>query len=497
MKFLMVFLCLILLAAPIFAQDTAPDSCSALIEQALASVGDHCDNLDRNSACYGHYRVDAHFIETDVDLQFDAPADRVTLTDLRSIATAPYDLDEAQWGVAVLKVQANLPDTLPGQAVTFLLMGDAQITDDTAPIEGAPPITPVEAAATSNANLRSGPGTDYNIAGSVTAGQTLTLTGSNATRDWYRISDDADMVAWIWGNLIDVDADALSTLPVVTDDTGASPAPEYGPMQAFTLSTGVGLSDCSEAPNALLVRTPEGTEVNLRINNLDVTIGSTVLFFITDMNPYRPTGEHAIVIVLIEGQVTILAPNGYPNRLIEPGSEISFMLDDAGQVTETSEQAWPLISARDLAVEICPTWAAADIIDTATCAYLPYPSAEIDLNPYAAEPCAQTVPMGRPVSISVGVYTLPAGNGTPTSQQVQEHREGFEGFAGTINIGGESLSTYVWSRGTPFDPLAIYRVAEGLWVPPAPGEYTAIGTITGSSYAGLSASCAITVVEEE
>src|SRR5690606_24390666 len=40
------------------------------------------------------------------------------------------------WGVSLLKAQANLPDTLPGQNVTFLLYGGAALDNATARMEG-------------------------------------------------------------------------------------------------------------------------------------------------------------------------------------------------------------------------------------------------------------------------------------------------------------------------------------------------------------------------
>jgi len=33
------------------------------------------------------------------------------------------------WGLAVMQLQPNIPDTLPGQNVTFLLFGDTEIED--------------------------------------------------------------------------------------------------------------------------------------------------------------------------------------------------------------------------------------------------------------------------------------------------------------------------------------------------------------------------------
>ena len=123
------------------------DACPALVDEALAATGEVCAGLGRNAACYGHDRVEAIPRAEDGELIFAAPADRVPLAALSSLRTAALDETTQEWGVAVLNVQANLPDTLPGQAVTLLLMGDASLADaavedDTSP-EGTP--TPMQA----------------------------------------------------------------------------------------------------------------------------------------------------------------------------------------------------------------------------------------------------------------------------------------------------------------------------------------------------------------
>jgi hypothetical protein len=107
------------------AQDS---TCSSVVTQALDELQNNCGDLSRNSACYGYNNVMATFFSGLAPDAFDQPNDRVELADLQSITTAPLDPITSQWGIAVVKAQANLPDSLPGQAVTLLLLGDVQVT---------------------------------------------------------------------------------------------------------------------------------------------------------------------------------------------------------------------------------------------------------------------------------------------------------------------------------------------------------------------------------
>jgi LysM repeat protein len=106
-------------------------SCSRLVDTALAAVGDACGEIGRNQACYGNRLVDAEFQATAAG-NFDATGDTANLLDLHTISTAPLDESAQTWGIVILKAQANIPDTLPGQNVTFVLFGDTSI-DNTSP----------------------------------------------------------------------------------------------------------------------------------------------------------------------------------------------------------------------------------------------------------------------------------------------------------------------------------------------------------------------------
>lgn len=170
----------------VMAQDEA---CPALVEQALASAGELCSQLGRNSVCYGNDNVRALDANQTPLEDFLNVGDQVRVDKVGQLSTAGMNLEDNEWGVALLALQANLPDTLPGQNVIFVVFGDASLTAEQA---------------------------------------------------------EEDVFA--------------------------------APMQAFSLSTGVGDPLCKEAPNdGVLIQSPTGATVNFLVNGIEVEIGSTAL----------------------------------------------------------------------------------------------------------------------------------------------------------------------------------------------------------------------------
>jgi hypothetical protein len=130
-----IFVVVILLTitvAPLAAQETEEEECAAMIEYALATVGDACNELGRNEACYGNTQIAASGWE-DAELEFTQPGDIVNVVDIASLATAPLNMEDNIWGVVLLALQANLPDTMPGQNVTFVLFGDVTLQNEVIP----------------------------------------------------------------------------------------------------------------------------------------------------------------------------------------------------------------------------------------------------------------------------------------------------------------------------------------------------------------------------
>lgn len=269
-----------------------PEACTALVETALAQVGNNCGGIVRNEACYGFNRVDATFVEAvDVDV-FAEPADRAELLALTTIQTAPLDLEQNRWGVAVLNVQANLPNTVPGQGVVMLLLGDTQVENRVSTEAAFLAGDAIPVITVNRSNIRSGPSQRNNVVAAVTEGTELAADARNSDGTWVRVVYDGNP-GWIFRELIS-STEAIDSLPVVTEETRS-------PMQAFYFSTGVGQTECVQAPDALLIQGPEGVRIDLQINEADISIGSTVLLrTFTDED-----GQTFMEILVIDGEAVV------------------------------------------------------------------------------------------------------------------------------------------------------------------------------------------------
>ncbi|MGJ3240083.1 MAG: hypothetical protein ACFE0Q_15355 [Anaerolineae bacterium] len=108
---------------------TAQDECPAEVDEAVLALNELCFEVGRNQACYGNGEIVA-IPQTDAIINFTVPGDTAPIADIDTLSLSPYETDLSDWGVALLVVQANLPDTLPGQNVTMLLFGDVALSNE-------------------------------------------------------------------------------------------------------------------------------------------------------------------------------------------------------------------------------------------------------------------------------------------------------------------------------------------------------------------------------
>jgi hypothetical protein len=107
------------------------NSCPEIVSKALSAADAACKKTGRNQACYGNIKLSAEPLADTASFNFTKPGDMADISGMKSLTLSPLDATADTWGVALMKVQANLPDTLPGQNVSFILFGDVQI--DNAP----------------------------------------------------------------------------------------------------------------------------------------------------------------------------------------------------------------------------------------------------------------------------------------------------------------------------------------------------------------------------
>lgn len=248
------------------AQD---DTCPEIVEFALASVNNYCSNINRNSACYGYNQVDATFNITVPELYFTQASDIAPLLNLETLQTASLNPTGDIWGLAVMNIQANLPDTLPGQSVVILLMGDAEIQNE---VDAETAFTPGETISITTlapaSNIRTAPTISAPVSASVPSGTAFETDGRSPDGEWLRIIFDGHP-AWISRILVNQDGD-LDALAIIESD-------QYTPMQAFRFRTGIGQPVCSRAPDSIMIQGPENIDVTINANGADITIGSTIV----------------------------------------------------------------------------------------------------------------------------------------------------------------------------------------------------------------------------
>ncbi|MCC7450122.1 MAG: hypothetical protein IT324_22080 [Anaerolineae bacterium] len=106
--------------------------CQSVLARAVKLTEQGCSATGRNEACYGYTVVHSQ-LQPGVDEathRFAVGGDILPVRMLASLQTEPLNAVTGTWGMAVLKMQANLPDTNPGQNVTFILFGDSTLQPD-------------------------------------------------------------------------------------------------------------------------------------------------------------------------------------------------------------------------------------------------------------------------------------------------------------------------------------------------------------------------------
>ncbi len=298
-----------LLAAAAVAQAPVGGVCTAMVHDALQAANAACAGTGRNQVCYGNILGQAIPADGVTDLRFDTVGDVAPVHQIKALSLSPLDETANQWGVALMQLQANLPDTLPGQNVTFLLFGDVAVED------AVGDQARVSAVSLRAANVRQRPSLNAEVLGAVPLGTSVEATGKHvngAGEVWLRIKFDGHRLrtGWAYGNLFDI---AFDLLPDVAPDSLV-----LNPMQAFYFRTGIGRATCAEAPTSgVVVQTPEGAGlVNFSVNGVNVTLGSTAVI--------SGDSQH-ISIALLEG--TGIVEHGGVTRRLVPGSQSTIAVE--------------------------------------------------------------------------------------------------------------------------------------------------------------------------
>jgi hypothetical protein len=114
------FALLLMAFAPIaLAQENI---CPALVQAAVEATRTNCSEIESNTICYGNPSLNIQPLP-EVRIVFAEAGDTVTLSAVETLDSSPFDPLNETWGLAFMRVRANLPDA----ALTVLSFGDVSL----------------------------------------------------------------------------------------------------------------------------------------------------------------------------------------------------------------------------------------------------------------------------------------------------------------------------------------------------------------------------------
>jgi hypothetical protein len=287
----LIWPCLLLLGVTPVVATFIADACPALVQQALDTTDEVCTTTGRNQACYGHAQMEAQAHPGAAAFTFDTAGDIIDVTDVQSLHLSPLQVENGNWGVALMRLQANLPSSQT-EDLTLLTFGDVSVNNAVP----TPTRLDVTVSGSDFVNVRRLPNAETAAVSVLSPGQTVTALERLEDQSWLRVElPDSGDTGWVSASLLSTAGD-ISTLNI-----GQSRQPFYRPMQAFYFQSGMDQSVCANVPtNGLLIQTPEGVgEVKLLINEVNIQVGSTVLF------QAEPNGE--MIVTTLEGHARVEA----------------------------------------------------------------------------------------------------------------------------------------------------------------------------------------------
>jgi uncharacterized protein YraI len=311
------------------------DVCRAIIRAAVESTALECADVEIGEVCYGSARLE---VETADDTAFTRPGDVISVSALRSLRTRALDLEAGEWGVAVMRAQANAPE----QNLLYAVFGDVMLTNTATETE--PVVTvPIRVTFDAGVNVRAEPREDGTLTGALTAGAIVPGTGRLADGSWFRVFLNDGSSGWVRADLIRVEGE-LSALPVVTADDPA-PTSLYSPMLVFGFESSLDDSQCSAQPESgILVQTADDAgEMRLIVNGVDVRLEGTAYL--------QARAEGGVMVTALEGQVYVtsagfetIVPTGFRVEVRWSAEQLALSAPrDPLQVEFVRLQALPLI----------------------------------------------------------------------------------------------------------------------------------------------------------
>jgi uncharacterized protein YraI len=218
-----VFMTVLVVSQPILSENVhQEDECPTVIQAAIDATDLICEGTGRNKVCYGHIQLEAQPQPGISGFTFNEPGHLADVAEVQSLHLSPLEVEEDIWGIALMKLQANIPASQL-EDITLLVFGDVMLENAVA----IPTSTETSVTADTYINVRRIPNTNGEIIGTLAPGQSVKALERLADQTWLRVELENGVVGWVLASLL-APAESPEVLNVSDGRT-----PYYRPMQAF------------------------------------------------------------------------------------------------------------------------------------------------------------------------------------------------------------------------------------------------------------------------
>jgi hypothetical protein len=223
----------------------------------------------------------------------------VPLSQIQGLTTQAADLASGAWGIAVLNIQAGLPEG--AASVRAALFGDSTLTSAVRPEAAALQTLRVRTFDDLPVLLRAGASRNFPQITRLLFNQEGAADGRNKQNTWVRVRL-GELVGWASVNQIRLDGD-IESLPIRNDQDILPDFLYTAPMQAMTLSNVPprGKPACAETASGLLLQRSAATGDNpmrLMVNGVELSFLSATLAL-------RAAPNDNLDVMVIDGVVTV------------------------------------------------------------------------------------------------------------------------------------------------------------------------------------------------
>ncbi|MCA9893904.1 MAG: SH3 domain-containing protein [Anaerolineae bacterium] len=320
-------------APPVDQPPAQANQCPIQVQEAFTATELICTDLLPGIACIGNGVIQAQQRTATETFAFAQPGDRTEFTSLNDLTLQTLSSPNQVWAV----VEAQAPfSTRAGNGsanATLVAFGDVSLTNTGDNFD--PNFLTASVLAQQGLNVRRTPDERGVVVYQLKPTDEVIVTGRTIDDQWVRIVIPNAFAAtgWVYAPYMDVPG-GIVVLPIVTVDSELPQleAPEFGPMQAFTLRSTQYPPECDATPDSgLLIQSPDGLAdaILMRINGVRIELNGSIFV------QAQPSAN--LQIDVLEGEAVVSA-NG-SSVTANTGNAVTVLLTEDMQANGTPNVA--------------------------------------------------------------------------------------------------------------------------------------------------------------